>query len=79
MTYLEAIAGFGFLANDIENGVDEFSSLGVMSLGPVVSSPRLSKNKVVRSENGSIRPGPDRVHGARFQVQKDGSGHIFAT
>jgi len=35
---LEAVARFGFLADHIEHRVDEFSTFGVVTLGPVVSS-----------------------------------------
>ena len=49
-----------------------------MSLGPVISGSRLSKNKVVGSENLSIRSGSDRVHGARLQVDQHGPGHVLA-
>jgi hypothetical protein len=44
---LEAVAVLSFLANDIEDRVDEFSSLSVMSFGPVVSCSGLTENDVV--------------------------------
>ena len=47
---LEAIATFGFFSDDIEDGVDELSSLGVMTLGPVVTGTSLSEYEVVGSE-----------------------------
>ena len=49
-----------------------------MSLGPVVSSSRLSKNKVVRSEELSIGSSPHRIHGAGLQIKKDSPWDIFA-
>ena len=49
--YLKTIAGFGLLADNIEDGVDQFGSLGVVTLGPVVSSARLTEDKVVRTED----------------------------
>ena len=54
-------------------------TLCVMSLSPIISSTALPKHKVVWSENLSKRSGPNTVHGARLQVDQDGSGHIFAT
>ena len=51
----------------------------VMSLGPVVTSSRLSKDKVVRSENLTKRSRSDAVHGAGLQVHQDGPGHVLAT
>ena len=50
-----------------------------MSLGPVVSGSRLSKNEVVGSEDLSEGSGSDRVHGAGLQVDEDGAGNIFAS
>jgi hypothetical protein len=47
---LQAIAAFGLLAHDIHDGVDQLGSLGVMSLGPVVSGGGLSEDKVVGAE-----------------------------
>lgn len=34
---LQTVTAFGLASNDIENLVDELGSLGVMTLGPVVS------------------------------------------
>ena len=50
-----------------------------MTLGPVVSSSRLSKHEVVRSEDGSVGSRSHRVHGARLQVHQHSSGHVLAT
>ena len=49
-----------------------------MSLGPVVSSARLSKHKVVWSEDLAVGSGPDAVHGAWLQVDKDCTGDVLA-
>ena len=48
---LETVTALSFLADNIEDRVDELSSLCVMSLGPVVSGSRLSEYKVVGSED----------------------------
>jgi hypothetical protein len=56
---LEAIAALSLLSGDVENGVDELSSLGVMTLGPVVTSTGLSEDEVVWSEELSERSGSD--------------------
>jgi len=76
---LEAVASFGFLSDDVEDGVDEFGSFGVMSLGPVVSSSGLSEDEVIRSEELSERSGSDGVHGSGFQVHQDGSGNVSSS
>ncbi len=49
-----------------------------MSLSPVVSGTRLSKDKIVWSENLSVRAGPNRVHGSRFKIDKNSSGDILS-
>ena len=47
---LETVARLSFLADDIEDRVDELSALGVMSLSPIVSGARLAEDKVGRPE-----------------------------
>jgi len=39
---LDAVAGLGLLADNVEDGVDELSSLCVVALGPVVASAALA-------------------------------------
>jgi hypothetical protein len=63
---LEAITSFGFFSYDIQNGIDQFSSFGVMSFGPVVSGSGLSEDEVIGSEELSERSGSDGVHGTGF-------------
>ena len=55
-----------------------YNTFGVVALGPVVARAGLSENKVVRSEDLSVRSGSDRVHGAGLQVDEDGPGHVLA-
>jgi hypothetical protein len=76
---LEAITSFGFFSADIEDGVNEFSSFGVVSFGPVVTSSSLSENEVIGSEELSERSGSNRVHGSGFQIHKDSSGDISSS
>ena len=73
---LHAVAGLGLLTDDIEDGVDELSSLGVVSLGPVVSGSGLSEDEVVGAEELSERSGTDGVHGSRLKVHEDGTGDV---
>jgi len=49
-----------------------------MTLGPVISCSALSKDKVVRSEDGSIRTRSDTVHGSGLKVHQDGPGDILS-
>jgi hypothetical protein len=76
---LEAVAAFGFLSHDIEDGVDEFGTFSVVTLGPVVTGTSLSEHEVVGAEELTEGSGTDGVHGTGFQVHEDGSGHITAT
>ena len=47
------------------------------SLRPVVTSPGLTKDEVIGTEQSSKRTGPDRVHGTRFEINKDGTRDVF--
>jgi hypothetical protein len=73
---LQAVAAFSLLADDIEDGVDQLSSLGVVTLGPVVTSAGLSEDEVVRSEELAEGAGSDGVHGAGLKIHEDGAGDI---
>jgi len=76
---LEAVASFGFLSDDVKNGVDEFSSFGVVSFGPVVSGSGLSEDEVVGSEELTERSSSDGVHSSGFKIHKDGSGNVSSS
>merc|ERR1719272_113451 len=76
---LEAIAALSFLADNIEDGVDKLGTLGVMSLGPVVSGTGLSEDKVVGAEELTERSSTDGIHGAGLEIHKDSAGDVTAT
>jgi len=76
---LEAIATFGFFPDNVEDGVDEFSTFGVMTFGPVVTSTSLSEDKVVGSEELTERSSSDRVHRSWFEIHEDSSGDESTT
>ena len=76
---LEAVASLSLFPGDIEDGVDEFSSLGVVSLGPVVSGTGLSEDEVVRSKELSEGSGSDGVHGSWLKIHEDSSGDVPAS
>ena len=76
---LEAIATLGFLSDDIKDGVDELSSLGIMTLGPVVTSSGLSEHEVVWSEELTEWSGSDGVHGTWLKIHQDGSWDVSST
>src|SRR5260221_717476 len=57
MSYLETLkthAVFGLFTDYVENLIDELGTLGIVPLGPIIASTRLTKDKVVRSEEGTI-------------------------
>ena len=68
---LEAIAAFSFLSDDVEDGVDEFCTFGVVTLSPVVACAGLSEDEVVGSEELSEWSCADGVHGSGFEVHQD--------
>merc|ERR1719389_784134 len=74
-----AITTFSFFTDNIEDGVDEFSTFGVVTLGPVVSGTSLSEDEVVGSEELTERSSSDGVHGSGFEIHEDGSGDVTAT
>ena len=76
---LEAIAAFSFLSADIKDGIDELSSLGVMSLGPVVTGTSLSEDEVVWSEELSEWSSSNGVHGTWLKIHKDGSWDVSSS
>jgi len=76
---LEAIATFGFLSDNIKDGVDELSTFGVMTLGPVVTGTGLSEDEVIRSEELTEWSSSDGVHGSWFEIHEDGSWNISSS
>ena len=75
---LHAVAGLGFLPHDVEDGVDEFSSLSVVSLSPVVTGAGLAEDEVVGAEELAEGTGADGVHGSGLEVHEDSPGHVAA-
>merc|ERR1711935_219528 len=73
---LEAIAGLSLLTHDVENRVDELSTLSVVALGPIVPGTGLSEDEVVWAEELTEWASTDRVHGTRLEVHEDGTGYV---
>merc|ERR1711943_8629 len=65
---LEAIARLGLLTHNIEHGVDELGTLGVVTLGPIVTRTSLAEDKVVGAEELTEGAGTDGVHGTGLEV-----------
>jgi hypothetical protein len=74
---LEAVTGLSLATDNIDDLVDELSTLSVVTLGPVVSGTRLAENKVVGTEELTKGTSADGVHGTGLQVDKDSTGDIF--
>jgi hypothetical protein len=76
---LEAVTALSLLTDDVEDGVDELSTFGVMTLGPVVTGTGLTEDEVVGTEELSEGTSTDGVHGAGLKIHEDGAGDITAT
>jgi hypothetical protein len=70
---LETIATFGLFSDNVEDGVDEFSTFGVMTLGPVVTGTGLTEDEVVGSEELTEWSSSDRVHRSWLEIHEDSS------
>merc|ERR1719498_246195 len=76
---LEAVATLSFLSNDIEDGVDKLSTLGVVTLGPVVTGTSLTEDEVVWSEELTEWSSSDGVHGTWLEIHENGSWDVSTT
>ena len=76
---LEAVAPLALLPHHVQDAVHQLRPLRVVALCPVVASPTLPKDKVVRPEDLAVGAAPDGVHGAWLKVDKDGPGDVLAS
>ncbi|KAL4587729.1 hypothetical protein LXL04_000603 [Taraxacum kok-saghyz] len=67
---LQAITILGLLSNNIQNRVDQLSTFSIMSLRPIVTGTRLTKNKVIRPEDLSICSRSETVHRPWLQIHE---------
>lgn len=74
---LEAVTGLSLTTDDVDNVVNELSTLSVVTLGPVVTSTGLTEDEVVGAEELTEGTGTDGVHGTGLKVDEDGTGDIF--
>ena len=56
---LQTVAGFSFLADDIQHRVDQLSAFSIVALCPVVAGTVVAEHKVVWSEELTVRPRSD--------------------
>src|SRR5574337_152913 len=73
---LQAITVLRLLTDDIEDGINKLSAFSVMTFSPVVTSTRLTKNKVIRPEDLSIKARSDTIHSTRLKIHKNSARHI---
>jgi len=76
---LEAIATFSFFSHDVQDWIDQFSTFGIVTLGPVVTGTWLTEDEVVWSEELSEWASSDWVHGSWFKIHKDCSWDVSAS
>jgi hypothetical protein len=76
---LQAVASLGLTADDVDDLVNELGTLGVVTLGPVVTSTGLTEDEVVGAEKLAEGAGTDGIHGARLQIDQDGTGNVAVT
>merc|ERR1719458_2058792 len=76
---LKAVTALSLLTDDIKDGIDELSTFGVVTLGPVVTGTSLAEHEVVGTEELTERSGSDGVHSAGLKIHEDSARHIAAT
>jgi hypothetical protein len=76
---LEAVASLSLATNNIDNIVNQLGTLGVVTLGPVVTSTGLAENEVVGTEELTEGAGTDSVHGTGLQIDEDGTRNILVS
>lgn len=74
---LEAVASLSLTADNVDNVVNQFGTLSVVTLGPVVTSTRLAEDEVVGTEELTERTGTDGIHGTGLEVNQDGTGNVL--
>jgi hypothetical protein len=74
---LKAVAALGLTTDDIKDLVDKLSTLSVMSLSPVVTSARLTEDKVIGTEELTEWTSTDSIHGTWLQIDEDGARNIL--
>ena len=74
---LKAVAALSLTTDDVEDLVDELSTLCVVTLGPVVAGTGLAKDEVVGTEKLAEGTSTDGVHGTGLEIYKDSARNIF--
>lgn len=77
-TYLQAVTVLAFFTYYIQHIIHQFRTFGVMTFSPIITGSRLAEYEVVWTEKLSIGAGAHRFHGTWLEIEKNGTGHIFA-
>ncbi|KAF3779231.1 hypothetical protein EJ110_NYTH41786 [Nymphaea thermarum] len=75
---LKAITILRFLPDNIEHCIYELGPLRVVPLRPVVPGAGLTKNKVIRPEKLTVRPGSNAIHRPRLEIHEDRPRNVAA-
>eukprot|EP00747_Dinoflagellata_sp_TGD_P141305 gnl/TRDRNA2_/TRDRNA2_176109_c1_seq1.p3 gnl/TRDRNA2_/TRDRNA2_176109_c1~~gnl/TRDRNA2_/TRDRNA2_176109_c1_seq1.p3 ORF type:complete len:142 (-),score=0.05 gnl/TRDRNA2_/TRDRNA2_176109_c1_seq1:1596-2021(-) len=73
---LKTVTRLSFFTNNVQNNVNKFSTLCVVTLSPIISSTSLAEYKVIRTKNLSKRTRSYRVHRSRFKVHENSAWYI---
>merc|ERR1719217_185201 len=73
---LQAIAPLRLLPHHVQHRIDQFRTLRVMSLRPIVTRPRLTEDEIVRTEELPEGAGTHAVHRTRLQIHQDRPGDV---
>lgn len=74
---LKAVTALSLTTDDIQDLVDQLSTLGVVTLGPVVAGTGLAEDEVVGAEQLTEGSGANGVHGAGLEIDEDSAGNIL--
>lgn len=74
---LKAVAALSLAADNVKNLVDELGTLGVVTLGPVVTGTGLTEDEVVGAEKLAEGAGADGIHRAGLEVDEDGTRNVL--
>lgn len=76
---LEGVTALSLATNNIDNLVNQFGTLSVVTLGPVVTSTGLAEDEVVGAEKFTEGTSTDGIHGTGLEVDQDGTRNVLLT
>ena len=73
---LQNVAGLGFLANDLHDGINQLRSFRVVALGPIVSRSALSEHEIIGTKQSTVRTSANGVHGSGFKIGENSTRDV---